>query len=140
MTSTGIQAILDVTLSYISDSRDSIKASINNTNSSFQESFDKSKQTEALSSKEMETIISTIKDLLLKKINLTEANNVINPIIKTTQPMQKLGEILSVTEDPIPNLNFCTSQGHPNVSRQKSRPWMQYEDQRLLAAILRYGL
>jgi hypothetical protein len=52
----------------------------------------------------------------------------------TSQPVEKLYEIMTVPNDPIP---FEGSSG--DQARKKSRSWTPYEDSRLVAGIYRYG-
>ena len=112
MNQSGVQALLDVSMSYITDREDL------------------SEQTHAI-------ITETLTNLFNNKISLTQATSIVNQLIGSQQPMQKISAILSMTDEPIP----ANARGFAeNLSRHKTRPWMQYEDQRLLSAIWRYGL
>ncbi|OHT00660.1 Myb-like DNA-binding domain containing protein [Tritrichomonas foetus] len=112
MNPSGAQALLDVALSYITDREEISSAAL-----------------------------KSISDILLKLFNgiisINQATTLVNQIVVSQQPMQKIATILSVGEDPIPvnprGISEC-------MARHKTRPWMSYEDQRLLAAIWRYGL
>ena len=131
MSATGVQALLDVSMSYINEARDSAKTSLlmdisNNINF----------PTKSLTDGEIKIISDTLVELFNNKINLAQACQIINPIVGSQHPMQRVAGILSITDDPIPT----NQQDYPdNLARHKTRPWMLYEDQRLLAAILRYG-
>ena len=56
-------------------------------------------------------------------------------ITGTVLPIEKLNAIIQTPNDPIP---FMVEET-PRLYRKKSRPWTAYEDQRLLAAINKYG-
>jgi hypothetical protein len=52
----------------------------------------------------------------------------------TSQPIDKLHEILTVPADPIAS----DDSTHDLHSRKKTRPWLPYEDSRLIAGLYRY--
>ncbi|KAK8842349.1 hypothetical protein M9Y10_025928 [Tritrichomonas musculus] len=131
MSVTGLQALLDVSMSYINEVRDSSKSSL------LGEITDSSNfPTENLTPEEISTISETLNKLFTDKINISQAAQIINPIVGSQHPMQKIAGILSITDEPIPPKPHDFMD---NMSRHKTRPWNTYEDQRLLAAILRYG-
>ncbi|OHS96344.1 Myb-like DNA-binding domain containing protein [Tritrichomonas foetus] len=70
-----------------------------------------------------------------------DASNEFNNAISTTRPIDRIHAILNVTSTPISSTDSNNSQmqmiGGP---RKKTHPWSEYEDQRLLAAIHKYGL
>lgn len=131
MSAAGVQAILDVSLSYINEARDSAKNSLL---MGITDSGDF--PTKSLTDVELKIITEALIQLLNNKISLVQACQIINPIVGTQHPMQKVAGILSITDDPLPPNPQDYSE---NLSRHKTRPWIPYEDQRLLAAILRYG-
>lgn len=131
MSAAGIQALLDVSLSYINESRDSAKSSLL---MGITDSGDYPK--ESLTENEIKIITEALLKLFNNKINLVQACQIINPIVGTQHPMQRVAGILSIKDEPIPP---NPHEYMDNISRHRTRPWMLYEDQRLLAAILRYG-
>ncbi|KAK8887945.1 hypothetical protein M9Y10_039004 [Tritrichomonas musculus] len=68
------------------------------------------------------------------QIPKSEASFKVEKIIGSANLVDKIDEIIQVSEEPIPN-----TQGEGN-SRPKSKPWTKYEDQRLLAGIHKVGL
>jgi len=74
--------------------------------------------------------------------NLTpffEASKVIQGILGTTKPLDRVSTILQTTDIPIPNF-FLVPPMNSQTDRKKTRSWTDYEDQRLLAGIHRFGL
>jgi hypothetical protein len=55
----------------------------------------------------------------------------------TSQPVEKLYEIMTVPNEPIPVEGSSDTSDDP--ARKKSRSWTPYEDSRLIAGIYRYG-
>lgn len=55
----------------------------------------------------------------------------------TTQPIDKIHEILTLPNDPIPFEGIEVDESNP---RKKSRSWSAYEDARLIAGIYRFGI
>jgi hypothetical protein len=59
----------------------------------------------------------------------------------TSSPVNRIAAILRVPETSIVTRSDPISESFPSVSgRKKSHPWSEYEDQRLLCAISRFGL
>lgn len=66
-----------------------------------------------------------------------EAAQIFQTTIGTTKPFDRITAILKTSENPIPDFSmFC---GNGSLARKKTRSWTAYEDQRLLAAIHRFG-
>jgi hypothetical protein len=55
----------------------------------------------------------------------------------TSQPIEKLHEILMIPTEPI---RYDPHSADDPQLRKKTRPWCPYEDSRLIAGIFRYGL
>lgn len=60
-------------------------------------------------------------------------------ILGTAQPAQKVNAILNTPPEPISPRRVFDMRNKP-TTRQKARNWTPYEDQRLLAGILKFGL
>jgi hypothetical protein len=59
----------------------------------------------------------------------------------TSAPVSRIAAIMRVPEVPITPRPESIARGQMSVSgRKKSHPWSEYEDQRLLCAITRFGL
>jgi len=55
-----------------------------------------------------------------------------------TDAIDRLGEILEISDDPLPRADDEDDSGSP--SRRRMKMWSTYEDNRLLAGIYRYGI
>jgi hypothetical protein len=77
---------------------------------------------------------------LARTISFQACVSVLIPFLGTAQPIEKLEAILRTPDVPLPCTNAALAQRASQDSRAKSRPWTNYEDQRLLAGIHRYGL
>lgn len=80
-----------------------------------------------------------IQKLIQNHITYDDALQQCVTIAGTSQPIEKIHEILTVPADPIP---FDESQSPTDESnpRKKSRSWSPYEDTRLIAGIYKYGI
>jgi len=59
----------------------------------------------------------------------------------TNRPVERISAILNVPESPISRAPFAYPQNPATgPPRRKTHPWSEYEDQRLLCAINRFGL
>lgn len=66
--------------------------------------------------------------------------NNVKQIIPNTEPLQHIKSIIEIGQQPIPEQQITQPQDDTESKRKKSRPWSQYEDDRLIAGILRCGL
>jgi hypothetical protein len=78
-------------------------------------------------------------DLIKGEITANEALEITKQIVDTDQPVQKIIALLSISPDPI-SCRHTQQFGLLSSARRKARNWSQYEDQRLLAGVLKYGL
>jgi hypothetical protein len=60
--------------------------------------------------------------------------------VHTNRPIERIYAILNVPDTPIPAAPPPPQFAFPAVPRRRAHPWSEYEDQRLLAAIHRFGL
>ena len=58
----------------------------------------------------------------------------------STKAIDRVAEILSVEDSPLPPSNEKFIQSYSNAPRKKARSWTEEEDTRLLAAIHKFGL
>lgn len=84
------------------------------------------------------SVSSTIESFLLNQISYTQLFNTIKSVVGYTKPVEKLQIILQSGPDPIPAPS--DDEIARSKYRRKSRPWTQYEDQRLLCAIYNNGI
>ena len=83
-------------------------------------------------------LIRVIHDFVCGTISFAQAHATFTAIAGTTEPIDRLNEIFSVPETPIPYTE-AEEDGQAGATRRKMRIWSNYEDNRLLAAIYRYG-
>jgi hypothetical protein len=107
MNGSGIKAIFDVILSHIM-------------------------QAKQLPEADLALVSSILEDCLNQRRPFDTCGPMITRMIGSPGPMKRLRSILDVRGRPIPNPAPQESAGN---SRRKSRQWMAYEDQRLLAGI-----
>jgi hypothetical protein len=84
--------------------------------------------------------LSRVRDVLMRYVGRVlsygECVTALFPVIGTSQPIDRLEAILCVPPAPLPS---SPALALPPEARAKTRPWTAYEDQRLLAAIHRFG-
>ena len=94
-------------------------------------------------------ILSQLKTVLSQyskgEVSYINASEKVLELTGFIQPLDFIKSILSISEMPIPgNFNIPYPNFHhevkSSIGRKKSQPWTFYEDQRLLAAIHKYGL
>lgn len=96
----------------------------------------------SLGSEKQDSLRQVLSDLIESKITAEKACQIFQKEISTTRPVDRLVAILNVPEAPIQAQNdnmqphFTTMNG----TRKKTHPWNDYEDQRLLCGINRFGL
>lgn len=76
-----------------------------------------------------------LRDYIDGKISYKDVLNFAQHEKLSIAPFEKLRGILEMDDKPIPS-----PPENPDKQRRKSRAWIQYEDQRLLAGILRNGI
>lgn len=86
----------------------------------------------------VESLKKAIYDFLCKKTTFNQAKEIIRKITGTTEPFEKINNILEVSSEPIPCPPDCILAG--NKKRKKTRSWTSYEDHRLIAGIYTYGV
>ena len=84
----------------------------------------------------MDLIIHFIKNPL--KFQECEQSSI--ALTGTAQPIERLHDILSVGNEPIPFSNGDDDDSKDDSIRKKSRTWTTYEDNRLIAGIYRFGI
>jgi hypothetical protein len=70
----------------------------------------------------------------------SDCQSVLHSTISRDTPLTRLHEILSVSDDPLPSAPNSPITDASLALRRRTRPWTNVEDDRLLAAIGRYGL
>ncbi|OHS92745.1 Myb-like DNA-binding domain containing protein [Tritrichomonas foetus] len=77
-------------------------------------------------------ISAILEDFIRGNISMNECSTILYPLIGNLEPIERLNEILTLSDTP------NTSNTQPN-SRSKTQCWSFIEDQKLLAAIHKYG-
>lgn len=81
----------------------------------------------------------TLCDLIKGNVTGEDAVSQVRDLLGTAQPADQILSILQMPPDPIP----CSEPAHEKIAgspRQKAHAWSAYEDQRLVAAIHRFGV
>jgi hypothetical protein len=78
---------------------------------------------------------SIVARFLVGELSHSQAAALYTAKFKTSAPIDRLGEILSVSSDPIPPHSLFGDSS----ARRKTQQWTAIEDTRLLAAIHKYG-
>ena len=93
-----------------------------------------------LSMERRSAAIHVMADYLAEAITYLQARAHFVALVGNPQPLERLREIVEVTDTPIPTPAGEESEDSPGTkSRKKMQPWSAYEDTRLLAGIYRYG-
>jgi ribosomal protein L28 len=79
---------------------------------------------------------STLDKYISGMISYQDTAMILAPITRTTQAIDKIERILRTPATPLPNVPSIPRR---DEKRAKTRPWSQYEDQRLIAGIHRIG-
>jgi hypothetical protein len=77
---------------------------------------------------------------LARAMSFQDCVAILFPVLGTAQPIEKLEAILRMPDVPLPHAPASVGLRSGPDCRAKSRPWTNYEDQRLFAAIHRFGL
>jgi hypothetical protein len=88
-----------------------------------------------LSADDIITVRTVLERFLQGSLNRNDAITLLAPLVGAAQVIDKLDQVIRTPPTPLPNLS---APPRPTV-RAKTRPWSPYEDQRLLAAIHRFG-
>lgn len=80
---------------------------------------------------------SFLEKYISKQISYDECEREFLNTLGTTSPLEKVADILNISSDPLPSTEENNHES--NSKRKKTRPWTHYEDQRLLAAIHKFG-
>ena len=92
---------------------------------------------EHVSSEKLSILERALTDFLENRKSFFETAQIYQTTIGTTKPIDRIATILQTPDLPIPNFSMFNQGG--SSSRKKTRSWTEYEDQRLLAGIHRFG-
>lgn len=92
----------------------------------------------SLADEQKQILEKSLESFLLNRSTFYECAQIFQSVMGSTKPVDRLSTILQTTEMPIPNWFSYGSSN--NADRKKTRSWTEYEDQRLLAGIHRFGL
>jgi hypothetical protein len=94
-------------------------------------------KTDAPSSSQ-QTARDVLCQLLNERISAEEASTLVKQHLGTDQPVRKVLAIMAVSPEPIPSSDDDPAE--LCVQRRRARNWTEYEDQRLIAGIRKFGL
>ncbi|OHS99147.1 Myb-like DNA-binding domain containing protein [Tritrichomonas foetus] len=92
-----------------------------------------------VSEENKEEAYQTLLELLRQNISYDHAIERCKRLIASVEPAEKIITIFKTSEKPIPN-PIRKSEKSVKNRRRKSHSWSNYEDQRLVAGIYRYGI
>jgi len=93
----------------------------------------------SLSQESMEAIKKLVQERINGKISSQELIREYSHFCSSCQPIERLEAILSTPDEPIPAI-MLDKYDSSDLARKKTRTWTSYEDQRLIAAVHRFGL
>ncbi|KAH0793373.1 Myb-like DNA-binding domain containing protein [Histomonas meleagridis] len=88
----------------------------------------------------MDHLKSTLHKYIDNEITLDEATAVFQLYSVSKRALDRISAILNVSSSPISPTETNSQINMMNGTRKKTHPWNEYEDQRLLCAINKYGL
>lgn len=87
------------------------------------------------------SLVRIVSDYLRQNITVGQARAAFRSYAKSTEPIDKLREIVEMSDVPIPfSGEIEEDSANASNSRRKMRTWTTYEDNRLLAGIYRFGV
>lgn len=89
---------------------------------------------------EQNAALAVLKQRMNGDISSEETITKCSQILGSAAPAERINSIMGVSKTPIAYQYSSNANDFGLTSRQKARNWSSYEDQRLLAGILRYGL
>jgi hypothetical protein len=93
---------------------------------------------DSISPEQLDYLESCLADFLRGSKSALETGRIFKSALGTPKPFERITAILQTPDNPIPDFSAFTQGNDP--SRKKTRSWTEYETQRLLAGIHRYGL
>ena len=88
----------------------------------------------------LEAIRGTFTDYIVGNITRDEAATILSKYLDTMEPLEKIEAILTVPEQPPPQVRSEYFPQALHTMRKKTRSWSSSEDIRLLAGINKFGL
>ena len=85
-------------------------------------------------------LVSIMKDFIQRKIPYETARDKFLKIAGNASPVEKIRDVLQMQDQPIHSSNDGIGDDSDSKLRRKMQKWSVYEDNRLLAAIYRYGI
>lgn len=80
----------------------------------------------------------SISNFVEGKVDYMETVRIFTALVGSSNPIDKIHEILTLPDDPIPDVKEDTKDD--TRRRRKTRTWSSLEDMRLLAGVHKYGL
>jgi hypothetical protein len=95
-------------------------------------------QLDSVSPEQLDYLESCLLDYLRGSKTALETSQIFKSAIGTSKPFDRISTILQTPDNPIPDFSALSHGG--SAARKKTRSWTDYENQRLLAGIHRYGI
>jgi hypothetical protein len=89
-----------------------------------------------LSAEQVVGVRSALDKFIHRMISYHDAARILAPVLRSTQALDKIERILRTPLAPLPDAPLTALR---DDGRAKTRQWSQYEDQRLIAGIHRFG-
>jgi hypothetical protein len=86
----------------------------------------------------LDLLESALIDYLDGKATLSHTSQLFRNTLGTSKPFDRISRIVQTSDQPIPDFSEFISSQNPS-NRKRTRSWTEYENQRLLAGIHRYG-
>ncbi|KAH0790832.1 Myb-like DNA-binding domain containing protein [Histomonas meleagridis] len=93
----------------------------------------------SLSQEETTKLRQAFEDYLFEKISYRECQQILNNIVGRDDALARIRDIINIPDEPLPYHEENDLDDSISL-RKKTRTWTSQEDQRLLAAVARFGL
>ena len=93
-----------------------------------------------LTRQKYDQVLAIVTRFICGELNFLDCRRLYAEIVGSCGPIERIQEILTLPDTPIPDGYFNSDDSSPSSRRKKTRPWERAEDMRLLAAVHRYGL
>lgn len=92
---------------------------------------------EVMSRDDRRMLVDTFQKYIANQISIDHAKQILLETLNNTTPLDKLAEIMSVSEVPLPPVDELDSDS--GSRRKKTRTWSSEEDHRLIMGVYKYG-
>ena len=93
-----------------------------------------------MASDQVAKVRGVVERFLSGQISFQQAASKFSALVGTTEPIERIADIISLVNSPAPDVYEDTTLDDGNSRRKKTRGWTTMEDMRLLAGIHKFGL